>query len=214
MAGGGQDHHDAGAVPGAAGVTAAVDGLILAAGESRRMGSHKALLPFRGQTFLDTLIELFGRHCGGVTVVLGCDAAAIGRQLARGAQARFVENTEYRAGQLSSLQAGLRSMPDASHILLTLTDHPAVRDETVAKLVSAPATLAIPRYEGRHGHPILFDRSIAAELLALPAGASAREVIHRHREQTCFVDVEDPGILVDVDNAAAYAELLRSSRPA
>ncbi|HCC56807.1 MAG TPA: hypothetical protein DEQ47_06005 [Solibacterales bacterium] len=197
-----------------AGVTGTIDGLILAAGESRRMGSHKALLPFSGQTFLDTLIELFARHCRQVTVVLGYDAAGIREGLARGAQTSFVGNPEYRAGQLSSLQAGLRSMPEAEHILLTLVDHPAVRDATIARIVSSPALLAIPQYQGRHGHPIFFARSIAAELLALPIDASAREVIHRHREQTRFVDVDDPGILVDVDDAAAYAALLRSSAPA
>lgn len=191
-----------------------IDGLILAAGESRRMGSHKALLPFRGQTFLDTVIELLARHCRTVTVVLGPDAEHIRQRLGRGAQASFVENPEYRAGQLSSLQAGLRSLPRAQRILLTLADHPAVQDATIAALLGSPAPLAIPCYQGRHGHPICFDRSIAAELLALPVQASAREVMHRHRAVTRFVDVDDPGVLVDVDDPQAYAALLRASPPA
>lgn len=191
-----------------------LDGLILAAGESRRMGTDKPLLPYRGQTFLDTLIELFARHCRGITVVLGHGAARIRAALARAEQASFVENLDYRAGQLSSLQAGLRALPHARYILLTLADHPAVADATLAELASTPAPLAIPRYQGRHGHPILFDAAIAAELLALPPGATARDVIHRHRHQTRFVDVDDPGILADIDDPAAYAALLRGGPPA
>lgn len=191
-----------------------VDGLILAAGESRRMGSHKPLLPFRGQTFLDTLIETFARHCRSVTVVLGHDAAKIRSGLQRAKQATFIENPDYRSGQLSSLQAGLRALPHAQQILLTLADHPAVDHATLAALLSAPAVLAIPRYQGRHGHPICFDRALAAELLALPPEASARQVIHQHRQDTRFVDVDDAGILVDVDDPAAYAALLRSTASA
>lgn len=216
MAFGFQDHREPGAVPGAAGVT--VDGLILAAGASRRMGSPKPLLPFQGQTFLDTLIEKLSRHCRSVTVVLGHQAAGIRSALARADEVTFVENSNYQEGQLSSVQAGLHGLlnaaPHAEHILLTLADHPAVADATLSDLVSLPALLAIPRYQGRHGHPIFFGRPIADELLALPAGASARHVIHAHREQTRFVDVEDPGILLDIDDPASYASLLRSSTSA
>ena len=188
-----------------------VEGLILAAGASRRMGSPKPLLPYHGQTFLDTLIDLFSRHCHGVTVVLGHGADEIRRGLARTEQVTFVENADYQAGQLSSLQAGLKTLPRAQHILLTLADHPAVADATLSDLMSAPALLAIPRYQGRHGHPIFFGRAIADEMLALPAGSSARGVIHAHRESTRFVDVDDPGILLDIDDPAAYAALLRST---
>jgi len=186
-----------------------VDGLILAAGASRRMGSPKPLLPFEGQTFLDTLIEKFARHCRDVTVVLGHQAAGIRSALARADQVTFVANANYQEGQISSLQAGLRAMPHATRILLTLADHPAVADSTLSDLVGLPAMLAIPRYRGRHGHPIFFGRSIADELLALPVSASARDVIHAHREQTRFVDVEDPGILLDIDDPSSYAALLR-----
>ena len=85
-----------------------VAGLILAAGESRRMGFPKALLPYRGSTFLDTLCGLFAARCSPVIVVVGAHAVEI---RSRSTGATFVENTRYRSGQTSSMQCGLRAVP-------------------------------------------------------------------------------------------------------
>ncbi len=185
-------------------------GLILAAGDSRRMGRPKALLEFRGETFLDRLIGLMARRCRPVIVVLGAQAAEIRAGLRRRGEARMVENADYRLGQFSSMQRGLREVPaEAGAVLFTLVDHPAVRAETIAALMAeAAAPLRIPRYAGRRGHPILFSNMLTAEFLALPAEASAREVIARRAGEAAYVEVDDPGVLADVDDAAAYARLL------
>ena len=86
-------------------------GLILAAGESRRMGSPKALLEFRGETFLDRLIGLFSRCCSPVIVVLGAQQETVRAGLRRPAEALIVENPDFLRGQLSSMQCGLRAVP-------------------------------------------------------------------------------------------------------
>jgi molybdenum cofactor cytidylyltransferase len=189
-------------------------GLILAAGESRRMGSPKALLEFQGETFLDRLIGLFARRCSPVIAVLGARREIVRAGLRRTGEALLIDNPNFRLGQFTSMQCGLRAVPaDADSVLFTLVDHPAVTPATIAALLDccAHAPLRIPRFAGRGGHPIWISKSLMPEFLALPARSSAREVVTRHTGETAYIDVDDPGILADVDDPAAYARLLAGS---
>jgi molybdenum cofactor cytidylyltransferase len=186
-------------------------GLILAAGESRRMGQAKALLEYRGETFLNRLISLFRARCSPVIVVLGASADPI-RASARG-DALFIVNHNYQSGQTSSMQCGLRAVPaDAGGVLFTLVDHPAVSPETIDTLLASPGPLLrVPRYQGHRGHPVWFSRDLIPEFLALPQDGAARDVVRSHRDRTEFLDVDDPGILADIDDAAAYRALLETA---
>ena len=190
-------------------------GLILAAGESRRMGFPKALLRYRQETFLDTLIGLFAARCPEVIVVLGAGADAI--RAGAVLPARFVVNPNWPAGMTTSLQCGLLAVPaEADGVLFTLVDHPAVSPATVDALLAPPghagetacATLIrVPRYQGRRGHPIWFAKELIPEFLALPETGAARDVVRSHAAGTEFLDTEDPGILADIDDAEAYRNL-------
>jgi molybdenum cofactor cytidylyltransferase len=193
-------------------------GLILAAGESRRMGSPKALLEFQGETFLDRLIGLFSPRCSPVIAVLGAQRQIVRAGLRRSGVALLVENPDFRLGQLTSMQCGLRAVPaGADGVLFTLVDHPAVAPATIAALLDmpldsdAPSPFRIPRFDGRRGHPVWFSNSLIPEFLALPAGSSAREVVTQYASEIAYIDVDDPGILADVDDPAAYASLLAGS---
>jgi CTP:molybdopterin cytidylyltransferase MocA len=183
-------------------------GLILAAGESRRMGSPKALLRYRQTTFLDALCRLMAERCSPVIVVLGASADEIRARSA--GPATFAVNADYLSGMTTSMQCGLRAVPpDAGGVLFTLVDHPAVTPETVALLLSAPfPLLRVPRYQGRRGHPIWFSRELIPEFLALPSDGAARDVVHRHRDRTEFLDLDDPGIVADIDDPEAYRALI------
>ena len=188
--------------------------LILAAGESRRMGSAKALLRYRDETFLDTLIGVLAPRTGSVIVVLGAGAEAIRAGTVRAA--RFVVNPDWPAGMTTSLQCGLRAVPaEAEGVLFTLVDHPAVSAETVDALLArtgdtacATTLVRVPRFQGRRGHPIWFSRKLIPEFLALPAAGAARDVVRRHAGATEFLDIGDPGILADIDDAEAYRKLI------
>jgi molybdenum cofactor cytidylyltransferase len=182
-------------------------GLILSAGESRRMGSPKALLSYEGETFLDTLISRFADHFAPVIVVLGAQAETIRSGIRLGANVRFVVNPDPSRGQLSSLQCGLHAVPgDTEAVMVTLVDHPAVTPATIAALSAGEAPLLrVPRYHGRRGHPIVIGRALIPEFLALPPTASAKDVVRRQEAQ--ILDVDDPGILADIDDPAAYLAL-------
>jgi molybdenum cofactor cytidylyltransferase len=191
-----------------------VAGIILAAGESRRMGFPKALLRYRDETFLDTLIGLFAVRCRPVIVVLGAHNDRIREHTIR--PATFVINPDYQRGQTSSMQCGLRAVPpDAEGVLFTLVDHPAVAPATLDALLAEPTPQAsdphtlvrVPRHGGRRGHPIWFSCDLIAEFLALPENGAAREIVRSHAAQTEFLDVDDAGILADIDDAAAYGRL-------
>jgi molybdenum cofactor cytidylyltransferase len=193
-----------------------IAGLILAGGASRRMGTAKALLTLRGETFLDRLIRVIGERCDPVVVVLGHEPEKIRSGLRAPGRAEFTVNRDYELGQLTSLQCGLRAVPPESQaVLFTPVDYPAIQPETIRALAAAfqvgGALFFVPRYEGRHGHPVIFNASVLPEFLALSLDSDARAVIHRHREQTRYLDVEDPGILKDVDRPEEYAELLKTS---
>ena len=191
-----------------------VAGVILAAGESRRMGFPKALLRYRDETFLDTLIGLFAARCQPVIVVLGAHRESIREGTLR--PATFAINADYERGQTSSMQCGLRAVSaEADGVLFTLVDHPAVAPATLDALlagsptaVQAPRPLVrVPRHQGLRGHPIWFSRELIAEFLGLQENGAARDIVRSHAAHTEFVDVDDAGILADIDDAAAYGRL-------
>ena len=175
------------------------------------MGSPKALLDYRGETFIQRLVRVLSSVCDPVIVVLGYQADALRPAVPH---ATIVVNPAPEHGQLSSLQTGLAALPpDAEGFLFTPVDSPAVEIATVERLAAEfrrrdPATqLVIPRHEGKRGHPVFATRAIANELSALPLTAKASDVIHRHVADTLFIDVNDPRILADIDDREAYRRL-------
>jgi molybdenum cofactor cytidylyltransferase len=173
------------------------------------MGSPKALLRYREETFLDRLAGLFAARCSPVIVVLGAEAERI--RAAAHTAATFMVNPDWARGQTTSMQCGLRAVPsEADGVLFTLVDHPAVAPATIDALLAGPsaALVRVPRYIGHRGHPIWFSRELVPEFLALPETGAAREVVRSHAAETEFLDVDDPGILADIDDPEAYRGLI------
>jgi molybdenum cofactor cytidylyltransferase len=152
------------------------------------MGSPKALLRYRGASFLDTLCGSLGARCSPVIVVLGCGGEAIRAAVTR--PAAFVVNPRWHTGQTGSMQCGLRAVPaEAAGVLFTLVDHPALAPATIDALIdhSSGALLRVPRYQGKRGHPIWFSPDLIPEFLALPETGAARDVVRSHAAQTDFL---------------------------
>jgi len=189
-----------------------IAGIILAAGASSRMGTPKALLDYRGETFVGRLVRVLGTSCNPVIVVLGYHADVIRQRVPP--TATIVINPDPSRGQLSSLQTGLVALPaEADGFAFIPVDSPAVAEDTVAKLArtferrNPSALFVIPRQSGKRGHPVFAARLIAADILALPATSEAREVVHAHVDRTEYLDVDDSGIFADVDDPEAYRQL-------
>lgn len=179
-------------------------GIILSAGESSRMGRDKALLPYQGSTFLNHIISQFVSRLDPVVVVLGHHAEQIQSSLLSPPRLRVVINDHYKLGMLSSLQQGIRALPDSVEAaMFTLVDHPTVGAATLDRLISewqrTRAALVVPRLGERRGHPVIASRAILGEMLRLPSDASPKSVVGRHRKQTLFVGVQDAGVLRDID---------------
>jgi molybdenum cofactor cytidylyltransferase len=195
-----------------------IAGLILAAGESRRMGRDKALLTYHGQTFLETIIQnLSAAGIEKITVVLGHHAEMIQAKLNLAA-VQVVVNRDYERGQTSSLQLGLAAVaadsPEA--VILCLVDYPAISTEVIIQLKehfeSTHPLVLIPTHKGERGHPVVISQALFPELLALLPVEPANTVIRKHRDVTQFVEVADRGILIDVDEPQTYERLEESRR--
>jgi molybdenum cofactor cytidylyltransferase len=187
--------------------------LILAAGESRRMGSPKALIPYHGLTFVEHLLAATRHPRVGVTrVVLGAGAEEIRGKLPV-KDSQVVVNEEWERGPLSSIQAGLRSLPgdDLEAALICPVDHPLVTLRLVAAIVAAfdrsGKPIVLPTYLGRRGHPVLFAQRLFAELMDAPMDVGARAVVRAHPTEIETVSTEEEGVILNLNDPGALERL-------
>ncbi|HUQ88482.1 MAG TPA: nucleotidyltransferase family protein [Vicinamibacterales bacterium] len=195
-----------------------ISGIVLAAGASSRMGQAKAALPL-GQTG-DTVVARVVRTLleGGVpniVVVGGAHIDAVRAAMPRReSRARLIEHAGWEQGQLSSLLAGLNAIDDPllEAAVVTLVDVPLVRSSTVAELIAAwrrtRAPIVRPANADRHGHPVIFDRSIFADLRSADPNTGAKAVFAIHRERILNVEVDDAGAFEDIDTPEDYRRVL------
>jgi len=188
--------------------------VILSGGESRRMGSPKALVPYRGKTFVEHLIEITRHPRVGLTrIVAGAHADEIRGRLAANAN-DIVVNADWEKGQLSSIQAGVRSLPEGGTegMILCPVDHPIVSANLVARLIhefdASGRAIALPTYHGRRGHPLIFRASLYAELLAASADVGARQVVWAHEADTCAVPTDEEGVVLNINDPITLARAL------
>ena len=176
------------------------------------MGRPKALLDYKGKTFLEHILDIIAESpIEETVVVLGAHREAI---QARVAVPNWVYNPDFDRGMTTSLQAGIRAVRGPiTSAMLFLVDHPAISVETVRQLAARASshTIAVPVTGGRRGHPVLFGRQTLLEILELPGDCGANEVVRAHPERVTEVAVEDSGILMDVDTPDDFGELGRGS---
>lgn len=202
-------------------------GVILAAGDSSRMGRDKALLPwpvaaagqaFSSETFLSAAIRSLSRAADFVVVVVGKNEAALAPIVfAHGAS--LVVNPEPIRGQFSSLQVGLREVLNHGRdaAIVTLVDRPPVGIATIQTLRDAFACAnqdiwaVVPESCGKHGHPYLAGREMIEAFLRVPPTSSARDIEHRYQKHIQYVPVDDQRAVLNINTPEDYKKLLDPS---
>jgi molybdenum cofactor cytidylyltransferase len=204
-----------------------VGGIILAAGESSRMGRDKALLtwppssqPLKTATAANTLlsatIDALGDYCDMVIVVAGKNEAML-EPIVYSQAAYLVVNRNPERGQFSSLQIGLREVLSRGRdsAMITLVDRPPAQSATLQTLLAAFEGRArrwavVPEYQGKHGHPIVIGKEMMDLFLKAPATANAREIEHGNHERIEYVPVDDSRVVMNINTPEDYAALAAS----
>lgn len=192
-----------------------VSAIVLAAGTSTRMGQAKQLLPLGPSNVLaQTLENVRSASMAEIVLVLGSGAQAICQQLPPPLLEglKVVVNHDYMQGMASSLRQGLSALDRQSDAaLIVLGDQPFVRPQSLDQIVDSyrrsPAQIVIPTYQGTRGNPVLLHRSLFAEVARLEGDIGCRAIFAQHLEEIVNVEVEDMGVLLDIDDQQDYDRL-------
>ena len=191
-----------------------ISAILLGAGESKRMGANKLLLPWGKKIVLmhcvDTLLQSIVKE---VIVVLGDRTKVMESQL-KGRKVRVVMNPHYRRGMSTSIQRGIRAIDPNSHgILIALADMPFVSARTINALIGAftqgKGEIIVPSFRGRKGHPVIFHKRYKKELLQLRGDMGGRSVIERHLEEVRLVRTKSEGVVKDIDTWKDYGKRVK-----
>jgi len=183
--------------------------VVLAAGESHRMGTAKQLLPFGNTTVIEHIVDqLLLSHLDEICVVVGHDGERVAERL-RSRRVRIVANPDYASGMLSSVRCGLRALPEACDaIVVALGDQPAVApewsDAMVQALRSAGRGIVVPVHQGRRGHPLVFSARYREEILTHHDEVGLRGLLPAHPEDVHELAMPTAAVLSDMDHPEDY----------
>jgi len=189
-----------------------ISAILLAAGESRRMGEFKQLLMFAGRTFVECCADhLLDSRIDELIVVTGHREADVRRALG-GRAVRLAHNADYRDGMSSSVKCGIAAVsPAATAVLVALVDQPQIEPAAINRVIAEyerqRSLIVIPTCNGRNGHPVLIDLRLRDELLAFDGSQGLRQVIQAHAADVLHIDVATETVLTDFDYPEDYQRM-------
>jgi molybdenum cofactor cytidylyltransferase len=189
--------------------------MILAAGESKRMGKPKLLLPFGEKTIIETIVEtVVSSKVEETLIILGSDREKIEDKI-KNYPVEIVYNRDFRSGMLSSVQCGFKALPvETRAVLVVLGDQPKISKAIINKLIAAYKSsekgIVLPVYKKERGHPVLIDLKYREEVEKLSPEVGLRGTVYRHPEDILEVDVETPSIIKDIDDESDYKKELEN----
>lgn len=197
-----------------------ISAIVLAAGESKRMGQTKQLLDWEGRTILQRVMEnLSCSRVDEVILVLGHEAERILRTLDT-RKVKVVINRNYKEGMITSIQQGLINLNDqAEAFFIVLADQPAVGPQIFDRLVSEfqrvtpRKSIVLPAFQSRRGHPALFSAKYRKEALHIKGDVGFRQVLQEHPEEILTVEMDTDFILQDIDTPDDYQKQLKTNFP-
>ncbi len=189
--------------------------VLLAAGESRRMGRLKAMLPWRGITLIEHQIHsLIDAGVDQVVVVIGHEANRLKLIVDSMEGAHWVVNNDYLAGKTTSIKTGMNCLPVSrtNQVVLLSVDQPR-RSDTVRILlehhISSWNKITIPTYHGKGGHPIVLSESLLSEVANIEEESEGLlAVVRRHAEETDRFEIDDPSLIWDLNTPEEYQQAL------
>ena len=192
-----------------------VGAVVLAAGSSSRMGEAKQLLPLADSTVLErTLQNLNAAKVDEIVLILGFSAETIRQRISDSPMKnlRIVVNHKYGQGMATSLRTGLAALSENTDAaLIVLGDQPFIRPETLDRIIDqyrqSDAQIVIPIFQGSRGNPVLLDRSVFHEVMALQGDIGCRAIFGNHLDGIVKAEVDDIGILLDIDSKEDYERL-------
>ncbi len=191
-----------------------ISAIVLAAGESTRIGTPKLLLQIKGKSLLQHVVDnALQSKVGEVIVVLGAEATKLRRELKQ-RRVKIIENASYKEGLSTSLKVGLQAVsPQARAVLALLGDQPLISHDIIDALIDkyeeSGSIMVAPVYRGRRGNPVLFDSSLIPELTKVTGDKGGREIIEKHLAQLATIDFESTMIGSDIDSWDDYIEICR-----
>lgn len=192
-----------------------ISAILLAAGESKRLGGSKLLLPLGEKTILETAVDhLLDSQAAEVIVVVGHKADEM-KKILEARPVKVVFNSLYRNGMSTSIAQGLEAVGEkASGVLIALADQPhiegSVVNQLIEKFLNGSRGIICPIYQGVQGHPVIFSMKYKGELLKLQGDTGGREIMNRHRDDVLEVAIPSPYILTDIDTQDDYRLYLKS----
>jgi len=193
-----------------------ITAIVLAAGESRRMGQNKLLLPWRERTVIESIV-LTLRKCqlSEIIIVLGHEADRV-RSTLQNQPVRFALNEKFSDGMLSSVQCGAQfANVNADALLICLGDQPALSIQLIVPLLQAfvedKGTIIVPSYRGTRGHPLLVSSKYRDEILKLDPSVGLRQLRQRHADEVFIIEIPDDAVLQDLDYPDDYRRALEDS---
>lgn len=190
-----------------------IGAVILAAGESRRMGSPKLLLKIGEKSLLELTVNSLGDIVDEIVVVLGHEPQRL-KPLVEKLGLKWAVNEDYVQGMVSSFKKGLAEVGGCDVVFLVLGDQPFIDSEFLKKAIDAwreGAKIVSPVHKGKKGHPVLFDRSLFAEILALGKNQFIRDVIHAHGKDLRLVEAGDWAV-TDIDTPEDFQAIEKRAR--
>jgi len=190
-----------------------ISAILLAAGESRRMGRFKQLLPLGNKSFVEHCVDnLLASRVDEVIIVTGHREAEV-RRIVGDRPVKFAHNEDYRLGMASSIKCGVRSLTEDSRaFVLALVDQPQIGVEVINLVIDAfergQASIVIPTYDGKGGHPIVLDAALKEEVLNMDVEQGLRQIVRAHSDEVSRVGVSSRVILEDFDLPEDYEHIL------
>lgn len=191
-----------------------ISAILLAAGESRRMGEFKQLLRLADKSFVEHCVDnLLASRIDEVIIVTGHRELEV-RRAVGDRPVRFAHNADYRSGMASSIKCGVQALSESTRAcVLALVDQPQIGADVINLVIEtyekAAAIIVVPTYGGRNGHPTLLDVSLKEEILTMDPERGLRQVVRAHFDQVARVEVSSRAVLDDCDLPEDYERILK-----